>query len=258
MHENLFSLTGQTALVTGASAGLGRRFATVLAQAGARVALVARGRERLEDVARTLRDNGHAARAFPADISKAGQVEKLLAEVAEALGPVDVLVNDAGTCVFKETFEFEPNDWDSVLATNLKGTWLMCRGVLRELVERGAVGSLVNISSVFGFRSAKGSDHAYPASKAGVEQLTRSLAIEFADRGIRVNAIAPGWFPTDFNRAFLESDAGKKIIAERVPMQRTGRHEELDGALLYLASDASTFTTGTVLRVDGGLATANI
>src|SRR5699024_1417291 len=123
---------------------------------------------------------------------------------------------------------------------------------------RGAKGSIINISSVFGFRSAKGSDHAYPASKAGVEQLTRSLAIEFADRRIRVNAIAPGWFPTDFNRDFLATDTGKRIIAERVPMGRTGRHEELDGALLYLASQASSFTTGTILRVDGGLATANI
>ncbi|MGH8273199.1 MAG: SDR family NAD(P)-dependent oxidoreductase [Gammaproteobacteria bacterium] len=254
----MFSLAGKTALVTGASTGLGRRFAEVLAGAGARVALVARGRERLEQAAEALREKGHEARAFAADVAQAEQVRTLIADVTAVLGPVDVLVNDAGTCVFKDTFEFEPEDWDAVLATNLKGTWLTCQAVLRQMTERGASGSLINISSVFGFRSAKGSDHAYPASKAGVEQLTRSLAIEFAESGIRVNAIAPGWFPTDLNRAFLESDAGRAIVANRVPMKRTGRHEELDGALLYLASDASSFTTGTILRVDGGLATANL
>lgn len=258
MRGNLFSLEKRTALVTGASRGLGRHFATVLAESGANVALVARNGEELEAVTTALRERGLEARSFPADISQADQVEKLVDDIAGSLGPVDVLVNDAGTCVFKDTFEFEAHDWDTVLATNLRGTWLMCQVVLKQMLARKAEGSLINISSVFGFRSAKGSDHAYPASKAGVEQLTRSLAIEFADRGIRVNAIAPGWFPTDLNRDFLASDAGRKIVAERVPMQRTGRHEELDGALLYLASDASTFTTGTILRVDGGLATANI
>jgi NAD(P)-dependent dehydrogenase (short-subunit alcohol dehydrogenase family) len=258
MRKTLFSLTGKTALVTGASKGLGHHFAAVLAESGASVALVARNAEQLEAFAAALREDGLEARSFPADISRADRVEKLIDDVAGSLGPVDVLVNAAGTCVFKDTFEFEAHDWDTVLATNLRGTWLMCRTVLKQMLARGASGSLVNISSVFGFRSAKGSDHAYPASKAGVEQLTRSLAIEFADRGIRVNAIAPGWFPTELNREFLSTDAGRKIVAERVPMQRTGRHRELDGALLYLASDASTFTTGTVLRVDGGLATANI
>jgi NAD(P)-dependent dehydrogenase (short-subunit alcohol dehydrogenase family) len=256
--NDLFSLAGKTVLVTGASTGLGRHFASVVAAAGARVALVARGRERLDAAACELREQGHEARAFAADVSNADAVHQLFSDVSASLDPVDVLVNAAGTCVFKRTFEFEAADWDAVLATNLKGTWLMCQAALAQMIERGATGSIVNISSVFGFRSARGSDHAYPASKAGVEQLTRSLAIEFAERGTRVNAIAPGWFPTDLNREFLASDAGRAIIANRVPMKRTGRHEELDGALLYLASDASTFTTGTVLRVDGGLATNNL
>jgi NAD(P)-dependent dehydrogenase (short-subunit alcohol dehydrogenase family) len=160
--------------------------------------------------------------------------------------------------VFKETFDFTAEDWDAVLATNLRGVWLMSQAVLAQMVQRPAGGSIVNISSVLATRSANGSDHAYPASKAGVEQLTRSLAVEFADRAIRVNAIAPGWFPTDLNREFLASEDGRAMIAGRVPMGRTGRQSELDGALLFLASDASSYVTGTVVHVDGGLATANL
>src|SRR5690625_4240756 len=173
MPENPFSLSGKTALVTGASAGLGRRFAEVLATAGASVALVARGEQQLTAAERALHQAGYSASAFPADVSQAGQVEKLLADVTQELGPVDILVNNAGTCIFKDTFEFEPQDWDTVLGTNLRGVWLMCQAVLGQLRERGATGSLINISSIFASRCAKGSDHAYPASKAGDRKSTR-------------------------------------------------------------------------------------
>lgn len=251
-------LSGKTALVTGGSSGLGRHFASVLAKAGARVALVARGEEKLRPAEAELREHGHEARAFAADVSNPAEVSGLIDEVARKLGPVDILINDAGTGVFKPTFDYEPGDWDKVMATNVRGVWLMCQAVLAQMVDRNAGGSIVNISSILATRSANGSDHAYPASKAAVEQMTRSLAIEFADRGIRVNAIAPGWFPTDFNRSFLESEAGVAMIGGRVPMKRTGSYAELNGPLLLLASDQSSFMTGTILHVDGGLATANL
>ena len=258
MLTDLFGLTGKTAIVTGGSKGLGFNFAKVLAAAGAQVAIIARDPADLESATQELSIYGRKILPLSADVGEKEAVAAAIRNVVEGLGHIDVLVNAAGNSISADTFDYSADDWNQVLATNLRGTWLMCQAVLKSMVAGGKGGSIINISSVLARRSANGSDHAYPCSKAAVEQLTRSLATEFADRNIRVNAIAPGWIPTTLNEAFLSSPVGKEFIAARVPMARTGEARDLNGVLLLLASSASAYMTGSVIPVDGGLATANI
>ncbi|WP_448203123.1 SDR family NAD(P)-dependent oxidoreductase [Azospirillum sp. sgz302134] len=245
-----FDLTNRTALVTGASSGLGRHFATVLAASGARVALAARRRESLDEVVAEIADAGGQAVAVPLDVTDAASVRDGVREAAGMLGGVDILVNNAGTTVSKSALDHSEADWDRVIDTNLKGAFLVAQEAARVMKDAGKGGSIVNIASILGLRVA-GHVAAYAASKAGLVQLTQALALEWARYGIRVNALAPGYMETDLNRDFLATDAGQALV-KRVPQRRLGRLSDLDGPLLLLCSDASAYMTGAIVPVDGG------
>jgi len=245
-----FDLAGRTALVTGASSGLGRHFAGVLARAGAAVVLLARRSERLEAAAAEISAAGGSAAALACDVTDYKSVRQAVDAAASRHGPIDILVNNAGIAVSKPLFEHTEADWDSVLDTNLKGAWLMAREAAARMIVRKSGGRIVNIASLLGLRTARNLP-SYAAAKAGLIHLTHTLAAEFARHGITVNAIAPGYFETDMNRGFLASEAGKAAAA-RIPMGRTGHAPELDGALLLLASSAGAYITGAVIPVDGG------
>lgn len=245
-----FRLDGQTALVTGASRGLGRRFAKVLAAAGARVAMAARTMSRLEEARDEVAAEGGEACAIALDVTDAGSVRAAFDEVEARLGTVGVLINNAGVAVSKPLLEIEEADWDHVLDTNLKGAWLVAQEAARRMIAADAGGSIVNIASVLGLRAA-GSVVPYCAAKAGLIHLTRAMALELARHDIRVNGLAPGYIETEINRDFFASDAGQRLI-KRIPQGRLGRPRDLDGALLLLASDASSFMTGEIIAVDGG------
>ena len=243
-------LTGRAALVTGASSGLGRHFARVLARAGAKVALASRRIESLERVCEDIMRDGGEAVAVPMDVTDAASVRAAVADAAEGLGGLDILVNNAGTTLTKPILDIEEAEWDSVLDTNLKGCFLVAQEAARTMTEHGRGGSIVNVASILGLRVA-GQLAPYVTSKAGLIQLTKAMALELARHRIRVNALCPGYIETDLNRDFFATDLGLALI-KRVPQRRLGQLEELDGPLLLLCSDASSFMTGSVLAADGG------
>ena len=245
----LFSLDGQCALVTGASGSLGRHFANVLARAGAAVALAARRLDELEIIAADIRAAGGAATAIALDVTDAGSIATAFSAAEEKLGPITLLVNNAGVAVTKPLLEYDEADWDKVMDTNLKGAWLVAQEAARRMVEAGG-GNIINIASILGLRVIGGVP-AYCASKAGLIHLTKAMALELGPHGVRVNTLAPGYIETDLNRDFFASNAGRSLI-ERIPHRRLGQLEDLDGSLLLLASDASRYMTGTVVTVDGG------
>jgi NAD(P)-dependent dehydrogenase (short-subunit alcohol dehydrogenase family) len=247
---SLFDLTGKTAIVTGASSGLGWQFALVLARAGAKVALAARRLDRLTELARQIEAFDGRAIPIVLDVTDVQSVRGCVAAAETELGPISILINNAGIGDSKPIFEQSEADWDSVIDVNLKGVWLMAQETARHMSNLGHGGSIVNVASILGL-IASGRVPSYSASKAGVVNLTRSLAISLARYNIRVNAIAPGYIETDINREFLHSPAGKEMIT-RIPQLRSGSPQDLDGALLLLASDASRFMTGSTIVVDGG------
>ena len=251
---SMFDLTGQRAIVTGASRGLGRHFALTLARAGAQVALAARGIDRLETAVKEIEEFGGAAVTIQVDVTDRKSVETCIETAENALGPIDILVNNAGIAVTKPVLEHTEEDWDSVLDTNLKGIWLMAQEVARRMVHRGQGGSIINIASVLGERGIAQLP-GYCASKGGIINLTRAMAVELAPHGIRVNTIAPGYVETDMNREFFATQAGQRLI-KRIPQRRLGQVEDLDGVLLLLASDASRYMTGSVITIDGGQSAA--
>jgi NAD(P)-dependent dehydrogenase (short-subunit alcohol dehydrogenase family) len=245
-----FTLVGRTAIVTGASGGLGRHFADVLARAGARVALLARRQAQLDIAVREIEAAGGSALAIACDVTDYASVRRAVDAATERMGTVDILVNNAGIAISKPLLDHSEADWDKVLDTNLKGAWLMSRELAALWVGRRSGGRIVNIASLLGLRTIRHVP-AYTAAKAGLIHLTHTLAAELGRHAITVNAIAPGYFATDMNRAFMESEAGRALTS-RIPLGRSGEPPDLDGALLLLVSDAGAYITGAVLPVDGG------
>lgn len=247
-----FRLDRRAAVVTGASSGLGARFAQVLAAAGARVALGARRVERIERLADEIRAAGGEAIALACDVTDDADVERLVGAAAESFDGVDVVVNAAGVAPEEDGELESPQQFREVLAVNLAGTYLAARAAAPLMLAQGR-GSIVNIASISGLVSGDGLDTpSYTASKGAVVNLTRELGVRWAPQGVRVNAIAPGWFPSEMTAETLASEEGRRFVEERTPMRRAGGAEELDGALLFLASDASSYVTGATIVVDGG------
>jgi NAD(P)-dependent dehydrogenase (short-subunit alcohol dehydrogenase family) len=245
-----FSLENQVAIVTGASSGLGAHFAKVLAEAGAKVALLARRKRLAEEVAAELKSHGWTAVAFAADITDPDSLHRALHDVEAELGTPDILVNNAGAHAGLFALELSAPDWNSVIETNLTGTWAITQQVAQHWVEHKRPGVIVNIASILGIGVSPGV-MSYAVSKAAVIQMTKALALEWARYDIRVNALAPGYFPTDLTKDFLASPEGQAMV-KRIPMRRLGQLEDLDGPLLLLASSASGYMTGSVITVDGG------
>jgi NAD(P)-dependent dehydrogenase (short-subunit alcohol dehydrogenase family) len=250
MPFRMISLGGKTALVTGASSGLGQHFARVLARAGAQVVLAARRLDRLQALEGEIRAGGGRAWPVAVDVTDRPSVVRAFDAAEAAAGPVTVLVNNAG--VPSSTFFLKTSEehWRDVMQVNLDGVFRVGQEGAQRMAQKRTGGSIINIASILGFGPIKALA-TYAASKAAVVSLTQSMALELARDGIRVNAIAPGYFSTEFNDAFLAGEAGKRLLS-RVPMERAGGLPELDGALLLLASEAGAFMTGSVVTVDGG------
>jgi NAD(P)-dependent dehydrogenase (short-subunit alcohol dehydrogenase family) len=246
-----FDLTGRKAFVTGASRGIGQAIAVALAQAGADLALVARGEEGLAATAKQITDCGREAHIIAADVTRQDSVEDTIAAAIRALGHVDIVVNNAGGSNFAVPFlDLRLAGWDKLIRLNLDSAMYVCHAIGDHLVDRGK-GSVINVASVAGLI---GSPFLAPygAAKAGLISLTKTLAVEWAARGVRVNALCPGWTATDLNRNLWDDDTAGKATVATVPMQRWGRAEEMTGPAVFLASDASSYMTGQVLVVDGG------
>ena len=245
-----FDLTGKTAVVTGGNTGLGEAFAHALTEAGASVALAARTRERSEAVAEALTSSGGKAIAVDLDVTDPVRVGAMLEAVTERLGPVDILVNNAGVCYHRPAAEVPLEEWTDTFDVNVHGLWHCAQAVGRQMIERGG-GVIVNIGSISAMIVNRPQwQPAYNASKAAVHQLTKSLAAEWAPHNVRVNALAPGYVKTAM--APVDEPQFRRHWIEDAPMQRYAMPEELGPSLVYLASDASSFMTGSVLVVDGG------
>jgi len=249
----IFDLAGKVALVTGASSGLGERFAEVLAANGAAVALVARRADRLQAVKSRVEKSGGRAVAIEADVRDLKAMRGAFDAAENAFGTVTILVNNAGVVHSGRAVELAEEDWRRVLATNLDAVFFWAQEGARRMLAAGTGGAIVNIASVLSFSADKGVV-AYATAKAGVVQLTKALALELAFKGIRVNAIAPGWIVTDINRDYLAGPGAP--IKRRIPMGRFGDTRDLDGPLLLLVSDAGRFMTGATIVADGGQLTA--
>jgi 3-oxoacyl-[acyl-carrier protein] reductase len=248
-REHPFDLSGRVALVTGASQGLGRRFAEVLAEHGAAVGLAARQTGKLKALEESIRGRGGQAASVPLDVGSLASIEQAFDAIEAALGPVGVLVNNAGVAVTKGILEQTEADWDQVVGTNLKGAFFVAKAAATRMAARDG-GSIINVASVLSY-GVVGHLAPYAASKGGLLQITRAMALELARAQVRVNAIAPGYIETEINREFLATETGQRML-RKVPQRRFGEPGDLDGALLLLASDASRYMTGSVIVVDGG------
>lgn len=248
---NLFSLSGRVALVTGASSGIGRVLARGLANAGARVVAVARRADRLNDLVREIDQAGGSAIASQADVTDPESIERAFDVAEKAFGTVNIIVSNAGVTDARTFLKIDAFARDAVFDTNLRGVWNVGQAGARRMVSAGQGGSIINVASVLGLGVQPGLA-SYCASKGAVIQLTRAMAVDLTKHGIRVNALAPGWFKTELNQEFFDSPAGLERIGQ-MPARRLGRIEELIGPVILLASDAGSFMNGSVVVVDGAL-----
>jgi gluconate 5-dehydrogenase len=253
MQLNPFDLTGKVALITGTSRGLGQYMGRALARAGADLVITSRSKESLAPFQQEIEALGR--RAFPVslDVRDHASIEDAVAEAVAHYGKIDVLVNNAGCNARKPALEVSWDDWNLVLDTNLRGTFFMAQAVARTMIPRGT-GRIINIgsvTSVFGYAGLA----PYGASRGGTRQLTMSLADDWGPHGITVNCLAPGWFKTAQNQVLYENAAWVEYLTDRIPLKRPGQPTDLDGAVVFLASDASAYITGQTLLVDGGIST---
>jgi NAD(P)-dependent dehydrogenase (short-subunit alcohol dehydrogenase family) len=244
-------LDGKNALVTGASSGLGWRFATALAAAGARVAIAARRTDRLAALKAEIERAGGQAHPVALDVTAVASVRAGVAAAEATLGPLDILVNNSGVSVTKRAGEVEENDYDFVMDTNAKGAFFVAQAAGRAMIAAKRPGRIINIASAAGLR-ALGQLSVYCMSKAAVIHMTRALALEWGRYGINVNALCPGYIETEINRDYWQTDGGRKLVS-MLPRRRVGRPEDLDGLLLLLASERSGFVNGAVIAADDGL-----
>ena len=245
-------LQGKVAIVTGASKGIGKGIAIRYAQEGAAVVLASRSMDLLEEIASGIRNEGGKALAMYLDVTRYENIESVVAKTVESFGRLDILVNNAGISMAKPSEELPPQDWQRALETDLSGIFYGCQCAARQMMSQGQGGSIINITSVYGLVAAPGRA-AYCASKAAANMLTKVLAIEWAKKGIRVNAIAPGYFRTELVQGVIDSGMLKlDIIEKRTPLGRIGEVPELLGLAVHLACDESSFMTGSVVNVDGG------
>lgn len=248
---DMFNLTGRVALVTGASSGLGQQFARALADNGAAVVLAARRTDRLLDLQQEIEAKGGKALAIEADVTDRAAMVAAFNVAEKAFGTVTILVNNAGVAQQSvRATDVTPEEWRRVLGVDLDAVFYWAQEAARRMIAAGKQGAIVNIASVLGFGVSKGTA-AYAVAKAAVVQTTKALAVELAFKGVRVNAIAPGWFVTEINDTYLESEAGLALKRD-IPMGRFGNAGDLDGALLLLVSDAGAYMAGATIVVDGG------
>jgi gluconate 5-dehydrogenase len=253
VSSSLFDLTGKVALVTGASRGLGHTFARALARAGADVAITSRTVESLRGVQHEIEDLGR--RAFPCglDVRQERSIRQMTDAVIEVFGKVDILVNNAGCNVRKKAVEVTWDDWNLILDTNLRGAFFVAQSVAAHMIPRrfGRIVNVGSVTSLFGFAGLG----PYGASRGGIRQLTMSLAADWGPHGITVNCLAPGWFRTEQNKVLYEDPEWVSYLVERIPLNRPGRPQDLEGPIVFLASEASEYITGQTILVDGGITT---
>jgi len=255
MSNSVFDLSGQVALVTGASRGLGQGFARALAKAGADLILTSRRRETLADFEAEIGSLGRRTVAVGLDVRDSSSIQRMAAEAEAAFGQIHILVNNAGCNVRKPALEITWDDWNLVVDTNLRGSFFVAQAIARGMIAHG-YGRIINIgsvTSVFGYAGLA----PYGASRGGIRQLTMSLADDWGAHGVTVNCLAPGWFKTEQNQALYENQDWVDYLIERIPLKRTGRPDDLDGAIVFLASEASRYITGQTLLIDGGISTGS-
>ena len=255
MSENLFDLTGQVAIVTGTSRGLGQYFARALARAGADLVITSRTRDSLASFEAEIKALGRRCVSLALDVRDQESIEKMAADAEAAFGQIHILVNNAGMNIRKPALEVSWSDWNQILDTNLRGTFFVAQAVARRMIAKG-YGRMINIgsvTSVFGYAGLA----PYGASRGGVRQMTMSLADDWGRHGVTVNCLAPGWFRTEQNRVMYEDEGWVEYLVERIPVKRPGRPDDLDGAVVFLASEASRYVTGQTLLVDGGITTGS-
>jgi NAD(P)-dependent dehydrogenase (short-subunit alcohol dehydrogenase family) len=256
MTVSLYDLTGKTALVTGASRGLGRNFAMALARAGADVAVTARQLVSLKGICEEIEALGRRALPLELDVTVQSSIQAMAAAALQGFGRIDILVNNAGCNIRKRALDVTWDDWNRVIDTNLRGAFFVAQAMARGMVERG-YGRIINIGSltnVFGYAGIG----PYCASRGGIRQLTMSLADDWGPHGVTVNCLAPGWFHTDQTAALFQNEEWVSYLRDRIPLKRVGEIAELEGALIFLASDASSYMTGQTMLIDGGMSTGAI